>query len=114
MTNTGSTPRNHALGLEISSRRFVENGDLVLELCEILSHFCWKKSLLAFGSTCKALFELAMDILWHSLNDLIDLLKVIPNFVQVDKEFVCHLISNKFAHLTIASRQSWARSRMVP
>jgi len=37
MTNTGSTPRNHALGLEISPRRFVENGDLVLELCEILS-----------------------------------------------------------------------------
>ena len=93
MTNTDCTPSDHALGLEISaSRRFVENGDLVLELCEILCHFHWKKSLLAFGSTCQALFELAMDILWHSLYEFVDLLKVIPNFVQIDKEFVCHLI----------------------
>ena len=33
-----------------------------------------------------------MDILWHSLYEFVDLLKVIPNFVQIDKEFVCHLI----------------------
>jgi len=64
MKTTNSTPGNHALTImKPSFHRFIENTDVVLELCEFLCHFGWNKSLLAFGSTCKALFEPAMDVL---------------------------------------------------
>jgi len=94
MMNTDSTPGDHALALvdKSSIHQFVDNPDVVLELCELLCHLDWKKSLLAFGSTCKSLFELAMDILWRSLDELTHLLKVIPNFVLVDDQFVCYSI----------------------
>jgi len=85
-----------------SFHRFIENTDVVLELCEFLCHFGWNKSLLAFGSTCKALFEPAMDVLWCCLETIVNLLNVIPNFIQVDDHFVCDSISgNVFAYLII-------------
>jgi len=114
MMNTKSTPGDHALTLtDKRSHRFFEHLDVVLELCELLCHLRWKKSLLAFGSTCKALFKPAMDVLWRSLDNLIDLLKVIPNLVQDDDQFVCYSISDNGFNLTTEPRQSRACSRIV-
>jgi len=97
MSNTESTPSDHVLTLvEESPHRFIDNLDVVLELCELLSNLRWKKSLLAFGSTCKALFEPAMDVLWYRLHDIINLLKVISNFVRVDNHLVYSISSNCF------------------
>jgi len=95
MMSTKSTLEDHALTLANKSplHRFIENPDVVLELCELLCHLSRKKSLLAFGSTCKSVFELAMDVLWRSLNKFIDLLKVIPNLVKVNDQFVRYSIS---------------------
>lgn len=120
MMDTESSSGDHALAFveNSSPRRFINHPDVVLELCQLLSHFCWNESLLAFGSTCKALFELAMDVLWRSLDELVDLLRIIPNFVLVDDHFVCYSISGngfnfKFAHLIVESRQFRACSRRV-
>ena len=118
MTNTESTPGDHALALvdKSSTHQFIDNPDIVLELCKQLYRLRWKKSLLAFGSACTALFELAMDVLWRSLRSLVDLLKVIPNFVQVNGKFVCYSNSgndSKIAHLIVECRQSRACSRIA-
>jgi len=95
ITNTKSTPGDCPLTLagKLSPHLFIENADIVLEICEILCQSRWKKSLLALGSTCKALFEPAMDVLWRSLDELDGLLKLIPNLMQDDEQFVCYSIS---------------------
>ena len=118
MTNTGSTPDRHALTFTKKSptHQFIETLDVVLELCKHLCHSHWKKSLLAFGSTCRTLFEPAMDVLWCCLDVIVDLLKVIPNFVRVNKHFVCYSISGmafKFAYLITESRLYRVRCRMA-
>ena len=118
MTNTDSTPGRHALTFTKKSptHQFIETLDVVLELCKHLCHSHWKKSLLAFGSTCRTLFEPAMDVLWCSLEEIIDLLKVIPNFVEDGDHFVCYSTSGmvfKSAHLIIESRLSRDRCRIA-
>jgi len=57
-----------------------------------------------------------MDVLWYCLNELTGLLKVIPNFVQVDDHFVRYPMSGmifKFAHLIIDPRLSRVCFRIV-
>ncbi|KAJ7033768.1 hypothetical protein C8F04DRAFT_1234716 [Mycena alexandri] len=42
-----------------------------------------RRSLLAFGLTCRALCEPALRVLWHRLDDLVPLLKLLPRFVVI-------------------------------
>jgi len=120
MQNTDSIPGGHGLILRVdeksSRHRFIETLDVVLEVCKHLCRSHSKKSLLAFGSTCKALFEPTMDFLWRCLEGIIDLLKVIPGYIEVDRHFVCYSTSGmvfEFAHLIIESRLSRDRFRIV-
>lgn len=105
--NTKSTPNDHALTLadKSSPYQFVGNLDVVLELCKLLFHLRWKKSLSALGSTCKALFEPAMDVLWRSLDNLVGLLKAIPNFVEAHDKIVCYTISGNGFQVRVSNHR---------
>ncbi|KAJ7033761.1 hypothetical protein C8F04DRAFT_1395928 [Mycena alexandri] len=42
-----------------------------------------RRSLLSFGLTCGALSELALKVLWHRLDNLVPLLKLLPRFMVI-------------------------------
>ncbi|KAJ7776355.1 hypothetical protein B0H16DRAFT_1506472 [Mycena metata] len=42
-----------------------------------------RRSLLSFGLTCRALSEPALKVLWHRLDNLIPLLKLLPRFMVI-------------------------------
>lgn len=69
----------------------------IQEVCQqVVSHLCGparQQDLLAFALTCKAFCGLALDELWSSIADLLELIKVFPKDVWVvDKDdlLVCY------------------------
>ena len=48
------------------------------------------QDLIHLGVTCRLFFKPAMAVLWKNMNSLVPLLKVIPNFVQVEGACVRH------------------------
>ena len=55
---------------------------------EVDARFFLRRTLLSLAISCHAFFDPALDMLWHSLDNIHPLLKILPNYQRRDSTYV--------------------------